>query len=214
MDNPDPVIGAIRWIHIIAGFTAFLSAPIALAVEKGGLVHRRVGLAYVIAMVISCLGAIPVALDRSSSFLLALAVFSLHLTVMGVTAPSRRPGWSAAKIVTASTTVLTLAAGAWLLRLALLGSGSIRILPLVFGVAAVGLAASGLAGLFARPDYRRNLSAHITGMTVSYIAATTAFSATNLDFLPLVVRWIWPSVLGTPLIFWMTARHLPAAPKA
>ena len=54
-------------------------------------------------------------------------------------------------------------------------------------------------------------------MLGSYIAAVTAFSVVNFDFLPTVARWLWPSVVGTPLIaLWIVYYKLKFArrPKA
>lgn len=44
---------------------------------------------------------------------------------------------------------------------------------------------------------------HMQGMMASYIATLSAFSAVNLVFLPTVIRWLWPTVIGgTVLYFW------------
>jgi hypothetical protein len=40
----------------------------------------------------------------------------------------------------------------------------------------------------------------MAGMLGSYIAAVSAFSVVNFAFLPTVVRWLWPTIVGTPLI--------------
>jgi hypothetical protein len=40
----------------------------------------------------------------------------------------------------------------------------------------------------------------MSGMLGSYVAAITAFSVVNFTFLPATVRWLWPTLLGTPLI--------------
>jgi hypothetical protein len=42
---------------------------------------------------------------------------------------------------------------------------------------------------------------HMRRMLAAYIATVTAFSAVNFQFLPPVVRWLWPSVAGTLGIF-------------
>ena len=47
------------------------------------------------------------------------------------------------------------------------------------------------------------------GMLGSYIATVTAFSVVNFTFLPTTVRWLWPIVVGTPLITaWITYYRL------
>lgn len=37
-------------------------------------------------------------------------------------------------------------------------------------------------------------------MGAGYIATVTAFSTVNFLFLPLVARWLWPTVVGLPAI--------------
>jgi hypothetical protein len=47
------------------------------------------------------------------------------------------------------------------------------------------------------------------GMLGSYIATVTAFSVVNFAFLPTAVRWLGPTVIGTPLIvLWVTYYRL------
>jgi hypothetical protein len=42
----------------------------------------------------------------------------------------------------------------------------------------------------------------MTGMIAAYIAAMSAFSAVNLNYewMPTVVQWLWPTLIGTPLL--------------
>ena len=39
------------------------------------------------------------------------------------------------------------------------------------------------------------------GTLGSYVATVSAFSAVNFMFLPLTTRFLWPSVVGVPLVF-------------
>ena len=64
---------------------------------------------------------------------------------------------------------------------------------------------------FVRPPAHRNAwwFAHMSGMLGSYIATVTAFSVVNFGFLPTAARWLWPTVIGTPLIaLWVTYYRL------
>ena len=56
---------------------------------------------------------------------------------------------------------------------------------------------------FTRPSHHRQAwwFAHMGGMLGSYVATVSAFSAVNFTFLPLAVRFLWPSLVGIPLIF-------------
>jgi hypothetical protein len=38
---------------------------------------------------------------------------------------------------------------------------------------------------------------HLRRMLAAYIATVSAFSVVNFSFLPPVVRWLWPTVIGT-----------------
>lgn len=48
---------------------------------------------------------------------------------------------------------------------------------------------------------------HMVNMLSAYIATVSAFSAVNLDLLPPLVQWLWPTAVGTPAIFVWVAYH-------
>ena len=211
------------WIHVLAGTVALAVAPIALVTLKGGPAHRRWGKVYFWGMAVVAATAIVVAFWRSILFLMLTAVFSFYAALSGYRVLYRkrpdlgqRPSaldWVAAGI--------TLAASA-----ALMGLGILKPTPrfqelstvaIAFGV--VGLALSGLDVLrFVRPpaDKRAWWYQHMSNMMGSYIAAVTAFSVVNFHFLPTTLRWLWPTLVGTPLIaIWITYyRRRFNAPKA
>ena len=86
----------------------------------------------------------------------------------------------------------------------------VGIVPVVFGV--FGMVLAGLDfWRFGWPPADRHAwwFAHMRGMLGSYIATVTAFSVVNFTFLPTAVRWLWPIVVGTPLIAaWITYYRL------
>src|SRR5215472_18210603 len=65
-------------IHIAAGFSAFLLAPVALMTAKGGKQHRLWGKFYLWSMGIVAATALPMALYRPVLFLALVAVFSFY----------------------------------------------------------------------------------------------------------------------------------------
>ena len=76
---------------------------------------------------------------------------------------------------------------------------------------AAGLAAVGFLGARLRwPGWR---TAHIAGMSCSFIAALTAFYVDNgprlpvWNLLPPAAFWVLPSVVGLPLLVWALRRH-------
>src|SRR5881398_1763052 len=160
--------------------------------------------------------AVILALWRPQIFLALLAVFSFYMAFTGYRALSRkRPnqGQGPAAIDWAAALV-TFAVSAALVVLGLIRPGAswqrLGVVPVVFGV--LGMILAGLdIGKFVRPPADRNAwwFAHMRGMLGSYIATVTAFSVVNFTFLPTAVRWLWPIVVGTPLIAaWITYYRL------
>ena len=70
-------------VHIAAGASSFLLAPVALATAKGGKQHRRWGKVYLWSMGVVAATALPMALYRPVLFLALVAVFSFYLAFSG-----------------------------------------------------------------------------------------------------------------------------------
>jgi len=197
----------VRWIHISAGTLALVLAPLAMLTVKGGRAHRLWGKIYFWSMAVVASTAVGMGLWRPKIFLALLAVFSFYMAFAGYRALSRkRPaqGQGAAALDWAAALV-TFAVSAVLVVLGLVRPGPswqrLGIVPVVFG--ALGMILAGLdIGKFVRPPADRNAwwFAHMGGMLGSYIATVLAFSVVNFTFLPIAVRWLWPTVIGTPLI--------------
>jgi hypothetical protein len=206
------LLRALLAIHVAAGMLALVVAPVAMVTVKGGPAHRRWGAVYYWAMAMVTLTAVVLALWRPNPFLALVAVFSFYFAfrgrrVLGHKRPEHgeRPtalDWTAA--------VGTAVASGALLVLGVVQPGPVWVqlgrVAVVFGV--LGLALAGLdLRRFARPPADRNAwwFSHMTGMLGSYLAAVSAFSVVNFTFLPTTGRWLWPTVIGTPLIvLWIT----------
>jgi hypothetical protein len=156
--------------------------------------------------------AVVMALWRPNPFLAMVAVFSFYFSftarrVLLHKRPDRGEratalDWGAA--VAAAVTSVALV----VLGVVQPGAVWVRLGPVavVFGVLGLAYAGAQLRQ-FARPsaDPTRWWFVHMTGMLASYIAAVTAFSVVNFTFLPTTARWLWPTLLGTPLITaWVT----------
>lgn len=220
----DTLVTTLRWIHIAAGTLALGLAPLAMLTVKGGQAHRRWGKIYFWSMTVVAATAAVMALWRPQIFLALLAVFSFYLAFTGYRTLSRkRPAqgeratgldWTAA--------LLTFAVSGTMAVLGFIRPGAawqrLGIVPVVFGILGMVLAGIDIKR-FARPPADRNAwwFAHMGGMLGSYIAAVSAFSVVNFTFLPTGARWLWPTVIGTPLIAaWITYyrirfRRAPAA---
>lgn len=203
----DTAITGMLWIHVLAGTLALVVAPIALVTAKGGVTHRRWGKVYFWAMAVVAATAIMVAYWRSILFLMLTAVFSFYAALSGYRVLFRkrpdlgqRPSaldWVAAGITLAASTLLVLLG----ITKPTPRFQELSTVAVVFGM--VGLSLSGLdVWRFLQPPAEKMAwwYKHMTNMVGSYIAAVTAFSVVNFHFLPTTLRWLWPTMIGTPLI--------------
>jgi len=182
-----------------------------MATAKGGPTHRRWGKVYYRAMAAVGLTAVVLGLARPNIFLTLLAVFSFYNAFSGYRALAhKRPEAARHDRSAWAMAMVTLAASAALVVLGLVQPTEtwrrLGLVPVVFGAFGVFLGGIDLR-TFARPpaDPMAWWYRHMTRMLGSYIAALTAFSVINFTALPLTVRWLWPTVIGTPLIVvWTT----------
>ena len=73
----------LRIIHIAAGITGFVVAPIALISKKGGRVHRKWGKVFFWSMTVVAFTAVIMAPMHGNIFLTLVAVFSFYLAFSG-----------------------------------------------------------------------------------------------------------------------------------
>lgn len=196
-----------RYLHIGSGMIGFFVAPAALATRKGGAAHRRWGRVFFWAMLTAGLTAIVAASLKGLTFLLLTGIFSLYLALMGYRALYQK-GFRRGQQPSAYD---WLGSGAALLVfLGTIGYALLtrNIVAGVFGLGGTRMAVAELQKLRrpAEVDQHRWFFDHMRGFILSYVAAVSAFSATSFTFLPVAVRFLWPTVVGVPLmIYWV--RH-------
>jgi uncharacterized membrane protein len=198
---------ALLAVHVLAGTVALLVAPIAMVAAKGGPTHRRWGVVYYWAMATVALSAIALSVWHPSPFLTLVAVFSFYFVFRGrrVLDRKRPDRGERASVLDWTGAVGTAAACAALVVLGVVQPGPVwvrlGVVAVVFGLLGLALAAADVRS-FVWPPVDRNTwwFAHMTGMLGSYVAALSAFSVVNFTFLPTTARWLWPTLVGTPLI--------------
>jgi uncharacterized membrane protein len=198
-------------IHIIAGFTALLTGIVALATQKGGSKHRIAGLGFFWAMVGILITALALATIRPNVFLFLVGVFSFYMAFtgyrimhIGKTAKGQAPAWPD-KLVSG----ITLMAGLFMLfcGFANISTFTFALQPLfiIFGCVTIGFSFSDLLR-YHRGMAHKNawLILHIGRMCGAFIATVTAFLVVNVTFLPALVVWVGPGVIGSIFItFWI-----------
>ncbi|TND08377.1 MAG: hypothetical protein FD123_2173 [Bacteroidetes bacterium] len=202
-------------IHIAAGTISLVLAPIAMIVKKGGSAHRLWGKIYFWSMAVVALTAIIMSVYHHIPFLLMVAIFSFYSAFAGYRILYRKKAvhWKELKILDKAGTVLNGLFSAALCVYGMLvwksGETALGIISLVF--AGIGMRTAFLEfRSYFRPvhDLKGWLRAHIGGMVGSYIAAVTAFLVNTGFFLPDLVRWLGPTVIGVPLIVWFTRKYV------
>ncbi len=203
----DTFVRFTLWIHILAGTVALLVAPIALLTVKGGPTHRRWGKVYFWAMAGVAATAIVVGFWRSILFLVLTAVFSFYAALSGyrVLYRKRTDLGQRASALDWAAAVITLVASVALVALGFTQPTPtfqrLSTVAIVFGGVGFSLAGLDVWQFWSPPaDKRAWWYKHMANMIGSYIAAVTAFSVVNFHFLPTTLRWLWPTMIGSPLI--------------
>ena len=197
----------VRIVHIVCGMIALFVAPAAMLTAKGGRAHRRWGKTYFWMMAAVATTAIVMALYRPIVFLALVAIFSFYFVFRGYRNILRKNqraevmDWMAALVALAGSLGLV-AMGIHPFARQFLPSPTVSITFGLFGI--------GISGIdiwrFVRPSSDLNTwwYSYMGGMLGSYIATVSAFSAVNFHFLPIVIRWLWPSAIGIPgIILWI-----------
>ena len=195
-------------IHIAAGSTALLAAPVALITAKGGANHVKVGRVYALAMTVVFITSIPLALLGASIFLFFIAFFSFYMVFAGWRFARNRRGRPQPVDWTAVAVMALTGIGMWIYAVLLAREGNTQWVTLtLFGVIAFGL--SGADALFFRAkrvSTQRRISRHLTNMLAGTIATVTAVLVVNVDTNPVWLAWILPTLVITPVIIWWNFR--------
>jgi hypothetical protein len=216
MHAADPVwMKAFLGVHIAAGASSFLLAPVALATAKGGKQHKRWGMVYLWSMGVVAATALPMALYRPVLFLALVAVFSFYLAFAGfrVTRLKELARGGSATPVDWIAAVITFLASA-----CLAGFGAFRpawvhgfgIVSIVFGFIGMRASVAEMWKFVRKPTEKMFWwYTHLGNMIGSYIAAWTAFSAVTLSqyFGNAWYVWLWPTIVGVPSIVLTTAYY-------
>lgn len=199
-------------LHIGSGTIALLSAPFAIYLRKQTPKHRIAGRIYFYGMLAVTLSAFTIAGIKGNTFLFMVGVFSFYsiwdarrAIAQKMLHKGQKAMWYdwAVGIVTLLFNIGLLGLG---IRALLLGN-SFGAVALAFGGIGIVTVVRSLMRYIKRPtDPKHWLYRHIIGMLAGYIATVTAFMAVNVTFLPSLVVWLSPTVIGSALITWLMVR--------
>jgi uncharacterized membrane protein len=201
-------------LHVASGFTALITGGMASVTHKGGKTHKVSGRWYFWAMTGVFITALTIGILKSLPFLFMVGFFSYYFVVRGYRQLFLK-GLGRTQKATALDWFIT--GIAFLFGLGLIGWSvyqninhiSFWPVPFVFGTISVGFAMADGKLYVKGPQYKQHwLASHIVSMGAGYIATWTAFIVTNINFLPAVVIWLAPSVVGTLFILRSIRRHI------
>jgi hypothetical protein len=205
----DPIwIKSLLGVHIAAGSTAFVMAPLALLAARGGKAHRRWGKVYFWAMAVVASTALVLSLYRPILFLALVAVFSFYaafsayrILFLKNLPRGERVSWLdwGAAIFTFASSLALASLGAF--RPALVQN--LGIPAIVFGVVGMRLGGKSI-WQFMHPPKEKMFwwYEHLGNMLASYIAAWTAFSVVTVGRFVHGgwIIWVLPTAIGVPAI--------------
>lgn len=206
-------------IHILAGGIALLAGIVAIFTLKGGSRHNRAGQTYVVTMAIVVVTAFPLSIWTDNWFLFAIAVFTGYLIAAGYRIVlRRRSGASDPKMVDYVLHGTMLLTGIGMVAVG--GAGAVLNVVELGSVLAVFGAIGATLSVRELRQFRVSLSErtswierHIAFMGGGYIATVTATITVNLTMVPPIVRWLGPTFVGVPLIFYSISKYKPRFSK-
>ncbi len=195
----DFIFNVLLIIHVISGFTALIVGLIPMIAKKGGKLHNQSGLIYFWSMFGVFISSQPMALIKSNAFLFTIGTFSFYLALSGYRF-SKRKGWehlqSFDKIYMFITFITSLIMLGYAIYLTSTGILYTAIILGVFGTICFLFSSRDLKRFGKTSKPKHWIILHLVRMIGAYIATFTAFAVTNIHFLPGLVLWIMPTVIG------------------
>lgn len=199
-------------LHVVAGALSLVTGLLVFVLKKGTSFHVKIGRVYFWCMTVVFITSVYVSVMKNNLFLLLIGFFSFYLVFSGIE-------YSKVRSITKTTLkhyLQVFSFATCFLIMVLLGLYSVftsqmalGIILLVFGGIGASLSWDDVKFYILRRSRppRSWMKEHIGRMTGSYIAAFTAFAVNNIHFLPTVIIWLLPTVLGTGVIIYYNKRY-------
>lgn len=199
------IVQLLIFTHAGLGGIALLSGGIALASRKGQTVHKKAGIVFFYAMLLSTLLALMIAVSphHENAFLFSIGIFSIYFILSGYRSLNYKKKEFELRMDKLISWIMLLT-GITMILYPILLLKKVNFVLLIFG--AIGLI-FGIRDLILYRNKKRLkenwLGLHLGKMTGGYIAAVSAFFVVN-NILPGVWNWFTPGIIGGIFIgFWM-----------
>lgn len=197
-------------IHVIGGSIGLLTGILNMIAEKGNSKHKTIGKIFSFSMLSAGISSLVLSTIHPSLFMFMVGIFTIYMVGTGnrylhlkMLNNNQKP-----KLIDWTLTITMMLSGILFIVL-----GTLNLLKSnYFGVVFITFGFLGM--LFVRHDFKNYtgkshllnywLSEHLQRMIGAFIASTTAFLVVNAKYLPstipIVVYWLLPTLLFTPLI--------------
>lgn len=209
------IYSTILFFHIACGFTALASGLVAMFADKAGKLHRASGKVYFWAMTFTCLSSFIMCGLKPNPFLFLITILSYFSVVIGLRALNLKQIYTGnirpvlLDQVIGLSPVALVAAMYFACYTFDISQNGMEYINAGLGVLVVTNGLMWLRSFSKSRDIKQYwMIAHFQGMGGGYLATTTAFLVTNVDFLPPVVVWITPSVVGSLIIAYTTRKYM------
>lgn len=196
-----------RILHIAAGVLSLLSGLVAMLTDKKSSGHKKSGKIYIGGMTLVFITGIILSYLSSNYFLFMVAFFSYQLVLNGwrsLFVGKRYHRKLKPDAVDFALTVIPSLINTVLMFFGvknLIIGNTFGWVALTFGSIGLLMAINHLRKFYQAPAGYNKLTDHLTGMGASYIAAFTAFFVTNHPtWIPPILTWLLPTIIGTILI--------------
>ena len=194
-------------IHAVSGAIVFIIGLLQIVLKKGGKIHQILGKLYLVSWLVLLVTGAYI----GSLFIMMLGLFGFYYALTG----TRISRLKNEPIQLFDKSIMILGAGTSLymlyaaVRLYLNGNTSFAIIFSVFGLIFLNSTVQDiLKYIYNRKWKKEDLGKmdwyfeHFTRMSISFIAAVTAFTSVQNVFQNNTVNFLAPTVIGTILIVW------------
>jgi len=198
----------LKWSHILFGSIVLILGLAQMILPKKGEVHRGIGKAYFILMILVFLTSFPQAILSHNWFLASVELFALYLVLSSYCFSTKKTNLRA-NIWDKLICFLWIFSGIFLIRLTIYffidGANGFAFVSGIFGLMLLLNAFTDFkfpfmnAGLGQYGKMRWFFN-HLSRMITSYIVAKTAFLLNVQRFGSNVINWIFPTIVGTIFI--------------
>jgi uncharacterized membrane protein len=194
-------------VHIAGGGTALIAGFIAMLNTKGGPLHRGAGKFFFWGMTAACTAAVYLSIAHPNPFLFMIAIFSYQLTAIGYrslwlkklftgTIKPKAVDW----LIGIVPAIFNISIIIWGVNKVMNGN-NFGIVGIVFGCIGSMYAYKWIKRFYILPKEKQHwLFTHFQGFGAAYIASVTAFLVVNINFLPPLLVWLTPSIVGAIII--------------